>query len=322
MSEQLVKVSQESVQAQYNLQLMEAGLNKLQEEINALVFTPENLHKIEDTLKKGNKLITKVKAIHEEGKKPYLEAGRIWDAAKNDTTDALNATLDPAKSKYSKLVREIEEARKAEEAERLRKENIRTGIEKNILYYSKAISEATTYEELRSLENRINGEKGNKGKYAEFYDEAVEKYSAILNTTLKDQKQKVKELEAIEAEKAAALAQEDDAKVLELMQKQETLESAIEENKTIVQEQAVAELTKSSVTEAQVILPTVKPKYQKWKWEVVDIQQTAKKMKDWVTMEPNKEKIDDYLKGKKAEGIEGEEFEVAGIRFFLDKTYI
>ena len=44
-------------------------------------------------------------------------------------------------------------------------------------------------------------------------------------------------------------------------------------------------------------------------------------MPDWVVLTINEEKIDEYLKAKKAEGIEGDSFEFAGITFYAEKTY-
>ena len=46
-------------------------------------------------------------------------------------------------------------------------------------------------------------------------------------------------------------------------------------------------------------------------------------MPDWVELKTLDNKIDEYLKTKKAEGIAKgvEDFEFAGIRFFLEKTY-
>ncbi len=77
----------------------------------------------------------------------------------------------------------------------------------------------------------------------------------------------------------------------------------------------------NTVIEPEIILPTVKARRSVWKWEVSDIKETSKKMPDWTIVKPNEEKIDEYLKAKKAEGINGEEFSFAGIRFYLEKTF-
>jgi hypothetical protein len=53
----------------------------------------------------------------------------------------------------------------------------------------------------------------------------------------------------------------------------------------------------------------------------VDIKETQKKMPNFVDLTPNKEKIDEYLKAKKAEGVSGDEFTVFGIKFYLKRTF-
>ena len=89
-----------------------------------------------------------------------------------------------------------------------------------------------------------------------------------------------------------------------------------------VQEKAIGMATKADVVEPEmVMLQSVAARRSIWTWEVVDIKETQKKMPNFVDLTPNKEKIDEYLKAKKAEGISGDEFTVFGIKFYLKRTF-
>lgn len=329
MSEQVLTnqpvITLDVVKATFNLELTQNKFQEIQNAVNMLLYNEENIPAIKEVLEKVKKLKKVVDDAHESGKKPYLEAGRLYDTAKKDFYTLIDAILTPAADKYTKLCREKQIREENEAKEAARKKAIQDGIQGNILAFSQRIAAANTSAELLQVERLINLEKANKVKYAEFLEEASEKYSTFLNTPLKDQKEKIRQLEEIEAQKKVAMEKDDDIAVLDLHYKEEALQAQIEENKQTTQEAAIAEVTKPVVSDYSVVSsPAVKPSRKSWKFEVKDIQSTFKKMPSWVNMEPNEAVIKAYLDGKKAEGIaEGtKEFEVAGIRFYLEEKFI
>jgi hypothetical protein len=320
------EVRLEVVKAAFHLELTQNKFQELQTAVDCLVFNEDNLPEIKEILEKGKKLKKVVDEAHKRGKEPYLEAGRLYDTAKKDYYSLIDGIFEPAGAKYTQLCVAKDARERKEREEAARQKAIRDGIQGNILAFSQKIAAATTSEQLLSVERLINLEKANKTKYAEFLEEAVEKYNEFLNQPLKDQKAKIKELEDAEAKKLAAEQAGDDAALLQLQDKTEALQAQIEENKVTTQEKALAEVTRpSEVPYATTIsTPPAKAKYSKWKFEVTDLQLAAKKMPGFVELIPNEKNIQGYLDAKKAEGIaEGvEEFEFSGVRFFLDKRYI
>lgn len=308
-----------NITGKFNIALTETKFQALADEASRLVYNEDNVATIKEFLDKGKKVIKAVEATHKDGKAEALQIGRNWDTAKNAFISQVESITDLPSKKYDELCREIQ--RKAQEAEneRLRISTIKSGIESNAINFAKSIADCTTTAQLTRIESTINLEKTRKEKYMEFLPDAVERFNQ-LNAILKTQKETVRELEKIEEEKIKAEKEGNDALLLELQQKQETAEQKVEEAKIEVQETAIAQ-SMNTVVEPEVIMPTVKARRSVWKWELQDIKETAKKMPSFVQMQTVDEKIDEYLKAKKAEGITGEEFIFAGIRFYLEKTF-
>lgn len=186
----------------------------------------------------------------------------------------VDAITELPQRKYTELCNAIAKKQQEAAADKLRKENIQKGIETNAVTFAKQIADAKTTAELTRIESIINLEKGRKEKYQEFLPDAIEKFTA-LNANLKTQKEAVKELERLELEKQEALSSGNDEAALEIMERQEAVESKIEEQKINVQETAVN--TTYKVIEVESVLPTVKAKRSVWKWEVVNQSELVKK---------------------------------------------
>ncbi len=106
------------------------------------------------------------------------------------------------------------------------------------------------------------------------------------------------------------------------MDKQTIIEAEINEASKIMQTNVINNATSYAGAEvAEEILPQVKAKRSTWTWEVINIEEVRKKMIGWTEIVTKDDKIDEYLKAKKAEGILVEDFIFAGVRFFLNKTY-
>lgn len=304
----------------FNIGMTEVGFQKLADEASLLVFNADNILAIKEFIAKGKVVENKIKLVHEEGKAPAWAICKNFDNAKNAFLAQKDFVFSEVEKKYNSLCIKIAADNKAIEEEKQRKQKIKDGIDQVAVHFANIIANAKTTKELTAIEARINLEKSYKHKYFEFLPDAITKFKE-LNANLKTQKENVKDLERLEQEKNKAIESGNDEQALQLMDKIENKEAAIEEQKINIQEAVTSLPTNTEVIEPEVMITTVKAKRSVWKWEVVNHSELVKKAPQWTVVTPNKEAIDSYLAGKKSEGITTEEFTTAGVRFFLDKTY-
>ena len=323
MSELQTQTTSDLVTAKMNLALTKAtiSIQEIQNIESNLVYNEDNLTAISDFIALCRKAEKIIDAEHKIIKEAALKECQIIDEGKRNMKKLVSDPMEIAVKKYTAMCQEIDNRKRFAEQEKVRKENIQSGIDKNMMLFSSRIAECKTNDELLSIERLINLEKANKSKYQEFILVAVEKYNS-LTELLKTQKESVKAYEKLEAERKRAESEKNDEALIKIQEKQIALEATIEEAKVTVQEKAIEQAV-NTVIEATEILPEIKVKRQSWTFEVVDINTTAKKMNSWVTIEPNVEKINEFLKASKDTwATEGkEEVILYGIRFFLRKTY-
>lgn len=184
-----------TVTAQFNIAFTQHGISvqKIQDEINSLEFTEDNLPRISELIKSIKGADKVIEAKHKEGKAPYLEGGKVWDEAKKSLLTINEGLLNQLTPKYNQLCAAIEQRQKEAENEKNRINAIKAGIESNLISFSSRIAQCQTNAELLAIERVINLEKSDsrKSKYMEFHDEAIEKYDSVLLPILKDQKEKI-----------------------------------------------------------------------------------------------------------------------------------
>lgn len=305
-----------SIVSKFNVGLTKLKYQELQEKVGNIVYSEDNLSEIAELLKAIRNAGKTIEAIHKEGKAAALKECQDWDLAKRTFIDLLATLEAEPQKKYSIICREIDDRRRKEEAERARKNAIQEGITQNCLKFAMDISSCRTLKDLTEIERLINLEKGRKAKYQEFIDEAVSSLNE-LTSLISKQKERLREIEALEEQ---AQNSDDEEDLSDIFAKKESLESEIEEEKITVQETAI-NTQLNRIEEADVIYPEVKARRSVWAWEVHDIKETQKKMPSWTEIVPKEDKINEYLKAKKQEGINGEEFYFAGIKFFNKKTF-
>lgn len=301
------------------LTLSKEGLayQQLLQDAENVVFTKDNLNEERTALVSLRKVKSKLDAMGN----PHTKAWKGWNESRKSLVDPVAAVLQKKEAEFSKLANEIAEENRRAEAEKQRKAYINQAIDTFFLEQSQAIASAKTPEELVRIEKLVGSNKANKSRYAEFLPTLAEK-AQILAELIKTQKDAIKKIADLRAKEAVAMQSGNDEAVLELREQQETISANIEQGKINVQESAISMATKVDVIEPEVLVAeTPKPRRQSWTWGVVNIKETQKKMPDWVALSINESYVDEYLKAKKAEGIQGEEFEFAGIKFWLKKDY-
>ncbi len=320
MSELTTPVAIDVTKAELQIALSKEGLQyqQLLQEGENLKFTKDNLVEERDSLKP----LRNVKKKLEDKKNPYWEKYKAWNDAKSSLITPVEELLKRKEAELSKLALEIEADKKKAEQEKARVSGIRQAIDSFFIAQSQAIAGAKTLVELTAIEKIIGSHKANKARYAEFLPDLVGK-AENLTPLIKQQKDNIRKLEAVKEAEAKAAESGDDQAVLDAREAQESLQNKFDEVNIKAQEQAVGMATRvETVVVPEVVLPAApKPRRQVWTYESTDINETLKKMPNFVDLTLNKEKVDEYLKAKKAEGIEGEEFTVFGIRFFIQKSF-
>lgn len=308
------------IQGKFNIALTQSKFQQLADKAATLVYNEDHLEEIKKFLDDMRKVDKSIEETHKEGKADALKIGRDWDAGKNAFLLMTATIKSKPQAEYERICRDIETRKRNAEIERQRVANIKAGIESNTIKFSTDIANCCTSEQLSYVERMINLEKGRREKYQEFADHAIERYNE-LNALLKTQKETVRQLEENKRRQAEAIQAQNDELLLQLQEQQEAVQNKVEEAKINVQEAAINQSMRESIPVAVEIIPEIKARRTMWTWEVKDIRETAKKMPSWTQILPDEDKIDEYLKAKKAEGITEEEFTVAGIRFFLKKTF-
>jgi len=309
-------ISLELIKSQFSLELSKENYSKLLQQAEAISFTKDNIEGNYEPLKKLRSVLKTVDNVHAKGKAEALAVCQMWDAAKRDIKKPIEDVLARKTAEYTKIANEIAEEKFQQQKEIFRVSGIKSTIENTVLNFAQKIAACQTNKELVDVERLINFEKNSaqsKSKYQEFLPDAVEKLDS-LSVAVKKQKDLVKQLTKLEA----VINEES----IELVEKKEELQNRFEESKLTIQEAAINSSTNGGIEVAQEVLPQIKPRRSVWTYEVKDLSTTAKKMPSWVRMELNEGVVDEYLKAKKAEGLDDkEEFEVAGVRFFIQKTY-
>lgn len=310
------------VESKIGLDLMKAEGNYQQVLKQVLEYdvTEENFEEAQGLNKKVMKFLSFGEDHRAEEKKPFLDAGRIVDAAHKKFLTPFEEAKNQLQAKINAVGKRMEAAARKAKEEQDRVENIKNGINAFILESSAKIAAATTTEQLLSIERLINLEKGNSKRYQDHLPLLIER-SNELTTKIKEQKELVKELERVENAKNIALIAGDDEKAQDLMEKSAVLEAKIEENTILVQETASKSVILTEIVAPEIDMPSTRRKA--WKFEVVDMKEVMKKRPELVDATLNHKATNEVLKTLKETGVltGKSEYILNGIRFFQDINY-
>jgi len=316
-------ITTEVVKASFSIELTRNKFQAIQQEVNSLVYSEDNLQVIADTVKKLNDLKKVVDKKHSEGKAEYWRVCTLYDTVKRETNKIIDDIISVPQKKYTELALAIQERKRKQLFEQQRVDSIKTGIDNNIMAFSELVASAETPQHLVAIEKNIALEKTRKLKYQEFLPEAIIRFDEVLEL-VKKQKLVVKEATAVKVKLAEAVTNGDEEAIMELTDKQEDIANRIDENKINVQEMAVGAATSAPVVYAQEILPEVKAKRTVWKAEIIDPKEAVKKSFDMLDISLNNEKIKTSISVlKDAKVFEGKvEYISNGIRYYEIKTMI
>lgn len=314
-------LSSEAARVKIGLRLSRANIfiGQLSKEVSNLVLNEDTIAEASELLTIAREAKKTIESTHREIKKPYLDAGKACDSAKNDLLATIDAAMGTLPARYQNLLSDIEFRKaEAERAARLEKE-IKSGIEANILEFSSRIAACQNREELVSVERLINLEKGRRTKYGDFADFAVERYNTCLLPILKDQKDKISELEEL---RNAVSASENPFEADELKIKLEEKENEVNYNRVAVQETALVAMD-TQTTELQPILPDIKKTGSTILCEIIDEDTVLKKHRELLNIELRLSEAKKFASKLREEGkfdINGE-LKIDGLLFKIEKKY-
>lgn len=318
---QPVVLTIELAKAKFNRELtLHRYQARLQEFLDWKVTT-ENVPQTQQKTKDARGLIKVIKDIKAKLKQPALDECDMWESAFKSLLQPLEAALSDKDKELQVISQKIAEENRKIQLEKERRERIEKEIDDFILRQSTAIANATTDTELVAIEKMLGSHSGNKSRYEEFLPNLVSRIKE-LTPKIKEQKETIRQILELEKKRIEAEKQEDDATLLQLQEKKEQLESNIEENKIIVQETAIASVTRpSEITQSEQLTTELKARRRSWDFELADERKAF--TSGMLVCELNKDKVKSKLLEIKDDMIAKGETErvVDGVKYFYKVVY-
>ena len=316
----------DAAKTRISIELTKVGLliQTIQNTANDLVVNeePENMAAVAEFLQGIKKAEKVIDETHTEVKKPYFEAGKACDNAKRELLAMITEISAPIKAKYTSVCNEIDRKKQEAEAKKQREQQIKAGVEGNILDFATRIAGCKTKKALTEVESLINLEKSpsRASKYGDLHEFAINRYNEALLPIIKDQKGKVEEFEKLEAQLSKENNPEKADELKDLMAQKE---NEIVQNQVKVQENALNQQSMPVSNEAEEILPDLTKAGSNMEVEIVDLKLVFKKHPELLKIELNK--IDTKKLGatlRDAGAFNGkDELIFDGIKFKIEKRW-
>lgn len=245
---------------------------------------PENLEQVKLFITDKKKAEKIIDDNHKVIKKPYFDAGKAADTAKNDMLVLIGEIGNSVEAWYKKTCDEIDRKQREADEKKQREIQIKSGVEANILDFSTKIAACKTKKELTDVERLINLEKSESrgSKYAELHEFAINRYNEVLLPIIKDQKIKVDEYEKLQEELKKA---DNPEKADELRIKLEEKDNEITQNQIKVQETALNQQLIPNNTEPELILPDLTSAGSNMTCEIIDLKKVFTKHPELLKIE-------------------------------------
>lgn len=282
----------------------------------------ENLDKISEFIGDKKKAKKVIEENHTVVKKPYFEAGKAVDKAKNELIALLDGPDLDVETWYNSTMNDIDRRKREAEEKRLKEQQIKTGVESNILDFSTKIAGARTRKELTDVERLINLEKSpsRSVKYGEWHQFAIDRYDTVLLPILKDQKTKVDEYEKLQEELAKANNPIEADKIkVEL----EAKDNEILQNQVKVQEDALNQQQMPQSNEVEEILPDITKAGGNMTCEIIDLKKVFQKHLELLNIDLRLVEAKKLGATLRAAGSfdDNDELVIDGLKFKYDKRW-
>lgn len=305
------------VKAAFDLEANKRNYQLLLQNLSSITVTKDNVN--DDLTKDGRdvlKALTEKKDL--DAKAPlqwHQDIMKVYKDLYEPIDEQVKRILADKKVVADQINLEI----KIQQAEQNRIANAKTAIVNFTNQIANAIRNAKTDDDVVSVEKLIGLEKTKKNVYQEFLPDLITQLDN-LRPAIKDQKENIRQLQAIVEKEKEALASGNIIAATELKERKEYVEAVIEHTGIKIHEEAFKQAITIDIVAPDVVDTAPKGR-SNWKWEVTDIKLLQKKMPHLVKLVPDDDAIDLLLKTKKQEGALDnlEEENWNGIRFFNDR---
>lgn len=313
----------EKLKAKIGIELTKqfGNYNETLQQLQNAYVGEDNIEQNQNLMRNVNAFLTMLEKSRKVDKQEALDYGRMVDEIYAFFSDPMKKIKDEIQIKLNAVAKAKADRIEKERQETLRQQQITAQINNFVIENSVKIASATTNEQLLSVERLINLEKGNKSRYDNQLSLLIERCNE-LTEKIKAQKELVKQREAVEKAKKEAEKSGDDEKLQDLLNKEEEIDSKIQDNTIHVQEIASNSLIiADNSTESELNAP--KARRTVWKAEIIDAAIAIKKAKDMVDISLNAEAVRQSIATLKGAGAftGKEELIVNGIRYYLSQTF-
>lgn len=315
---QLQAISTAEAEAQFNKELARVGYQNVLNAVAQIEYTRDNVG--QDLLAPATEVLTKLKEKKLAFKRPYLDIFERVDEIFNSLYGPLNQLVEEKQAQRKRIVQEINAENARIEAENRRKKELQDKINEYLRRWTDMALSATTTQSLNKLEAQINLAKGRPLEFKEMHENFIERCDAIL-PIIRQQKEKVGELEAVMADFERAKQENDEELHKKSIEKELELSRKLRAEQDELQNKAFEAISTEIVQ--NVVHETIKPSRKQFKWRVDDINLLAKKRPDLVNVVPNEEKIRETVRQVKGSMLKSKQKEVniSGLVIYIDETY-
>ncbi len=317
------KVTKELAKASFSVELIRDNYEKLLQDAENITFTKENIKEDHAVFKTIRSVMKKLVDSKDVKKEPYKKAGQAIQEAFNELYKPLEDVLNRKITEFTKVNNEIKAENDRLEKEKLQQEQVQATINTFINQTTTLIANAKDDTKIVSIQKAIGSEKARSGYYGVHLD-TLKSACDNLTPLINERKEHIRELSKMKEQQAKALQDGDIQKATDLMEEIEFKDIQLSENVIRIQEKAFEQvLNTAEVVVAEPTAEVVAPRRSSWKWRIDDMQSLAKKLPHLVEITPIKQKIDELLATKKAEGAlkDIEELKISGLTLYLEKTY-
>lgn len=305
------------VKAAFDLEANKRNYQLLLQNLSSITVTKDNVN--DDLTKDGREVLKALTEKKDLDARAPLQWHQDIMKAYKDLYEPIDEQVKRILADKKVVADQINLEIKIQQAEQNRIANAKTAIINFTNQIASAIRNAKTDDDVVSVEKFIGLEKTKKNVYQEFLPDLITQLDN-LRPAIKDQKENIRQLQAIVEKEKEALASGNIIAATELKEKKEYVEAVIEHTGIKIHEEAFKQAITIDIVAPDVVDTAPKGR-SNWKWEVTDIKLLQKKMPHLVKLVPDDDAIDLLLKTKKQEGALDnlEEENWNGIRFFNDR---
>jgi flagellar biosynthesis/type III secretory pathway chaperone len=307
------------VKAGFDLEANKKNYQLLLQNLSSVTVTKDNVN--DDLTKDGREILSSLTNKKDEESAEPLQWHKDIMSAYKSLYDPLKEQIDRINSEKKIVAAEIKAEADKQLAEQMRINNAKTAIVSFTNKIANLIANATTDNDVVSIEKMIGTEKTRSTVYQEFVPELIEKCDA-LRPQIKEQKENIRRLQKIEEQEKKALESGSIYEATALREEKEQIQQVIAETGIRIHETAYEQATTIDIVAPEVADVTPKGRTN-WKWRVDDIKLLQKKMPHLVKLVPDDDAIELLLKTKRADGSLKDKMEenVFGLIFYNDKSF-